>query len=187
MSNIKTGDKHIIVSIDVANELLVAQCLLIFGTGFETTSTSVSFLLYELAKNKIAQEKVIQEVDEYFAKHESLEFECINMMPYIESCLAESLRLYPVFIFFTRQVMHEYTLPTGFHFKKDDMVHIPVYHKQHNPQHFPEPESFRPERFLGDAKKNVKPFKPFTYMPFDEGPRMCIGETKYSDLKSNAP
>lgn len=177
LSNIKTGDKHIIVSIDVANELLVAQCLLIFGTDFETTSTSVSFLLYELAKNKIAQEKVIQEVDEYFAKHESLDFECINMMPYTESCLAESLRLYPVFSFLTRQVMHEYTLPTGFHFKKNDMVHIPVYHKQYNPQHFPEPESFRPERFLGDAKKNVKPF---TYMPFGEGPRMCIGETKSS-------
>nr|XP_034828096.1 cytochrome P450 6B1-like isoform X2 [Maniola hyperantus] len=47
--------------------------------------------------------------------------------------------------------------------KKDD-------HK--NPFSTIEPELFRPERFFGEAKKNIKPY---TYMPFGEGPRICLG------------
>ncbi|XP_023945387.2 cytochrome P450 6B4-like [Bicyclus anynana] len=171
MSNLKTGDKKKI-DIDVSNDLLIAQCVLFFAAGFETTSTTTSFLLYELAKDKIAQEKLIAEVDEYFAKHDAVEYECTNMMPYTEACLEESLRLHPVLGFLTREVMDDYTLPTGYHCKKGDRIHIPLYHIHHSPDHFPEPEAFRPERFLGDEKKNIKPF---TYMPFGEGPRTCIG------------
>ncbi|XP_023945388.2 cytochrome P450 6B4-like [Bicyclus anynana] len=171
MSNLKTGDKKKI-DIDVSNEFLVAQCVLFFAAGFETTATTTTFLLYELAKDKIAQEKVIAEVDEYFAKRDTVEFECINMMPYTEACLEESLRLYPVLGFLTREVMDDYTLPTGYNFKKGDRIHIPVYQLQHSPDNFPEPDVFRPERFFGEEKKNIKPF---TYMPFGEGPRTCIG------------
>ncbi|CAH2229448.1 cytochrome P450 6B4-like [Pararge aegeria] len=171
MSNAYNGDKQT-VSIDVDDSLLVAQCLLFFAAGFETTSSTMSFLLYELAKHKPVQEKVIGEVDDYFSKHKTIEYECINTMPYTEACVDEALRLYPLVGLLTREVMHEYTLPTGLRLKQGDRVHIPVHHIHHNPDHFPEPEVFRPERFFGEEKKNIKPF---SYMPFGEGPRTCIG------------
>ncbi|XP_023945390.2 cytochrome P450 6B5-like [Bicyclus anynana] len=166
-----TGDKEN-VSINVDNELLVAQCFMMFAAGFATTATSLSFLLYELAKDKIVQEKVIQEVDEYFTKHKNIAYECTYTMPYTASCLDESLRLYPVLGVITREVIHEYTLPTSLCLKRGDRIHIPVYHIHHNPDYFPEPEVFRPERFFGDEKKNIMPY---TYMPFGEGRRMCLG------------
>nr|XP_034828092.1 cytochrome P450 6B4-like isoform X2 [Maniola hyperantus] len=171
LSNIKTGDKKTI-SIEVNEELLIAQCVLFFAAGFETTSTSTSYLLFELAKNQIAQDRMIEEVDEYFSKHETIEYECVTTMPYTEACIEESLRLYPVLGILTREVMHDYSLPTGPLMKKGDRIHIPVYHIQRNPKYFPEPEVFRPERFFGEEKKNIKPY---TYMPFGEGPRTCIG------------
>lgn len=180
LSNAKTGDKKRF-NIEVNDELLVAQCVLFFGAGFETTSTSISYLMYELAKNKIAQEKVIKEVDEYFANNEEYKFECINCMPYTEACIEESLRLYPVLGILFREVMHDFTLPTGLSMKRGDRIHIPVYPIQHNPDHFPEPEEFRPERFFGEEKKNIKPF---TYMPFGEGPRTCMGNFQFFFVNS---
>ncbi|XP_069357016.1 cytochrome P450 6B5-like [Maniola hyperantus] len=167
----RTGDKKI-VSIEVNEELLIAQCEIFFGAGYETTAAITSYLLYELAKNKIVQEKVIEEIDEYFTKHDTIEYECINMLAYTESCLEECLRLHPIFGFLTREVMHDYSLPTGLRVKKGERIHIPVLHIHHNPDNFPEPELFRPERFFGEAKKNIKPY---TYMPFGEGPRICLG------------
>lgn len=171
LSNAKTGDKKKF-NIEVNDEMLVAQCVLFFGAGFETTSTSISYLMFELAKNKIAQEKVIEEVDEYFANNKEYKFECLNMMPYTEACIEEALRLYPVLGVLNREVMHDFTLPTGLAMKRGDRIHIPVYHIQRNPEHFPEPDEFRPERFFGEEKKNIKPF---TYLPFGEGPRTCMG------------
>ncbi|XP_046963903.1 cytochrome P450 6B2-like [Vanessa cardui] len=161
-----------IEKIEVNKDLLVAQCTLFFSAGFETTSTTTNFLLYELAKNKHAQDKVIEEVDAYFNKHGVIKYECVNEMPYVEACIEETLRLYPVLGTLTREVMSSYTLPTGLQLKKGDRVHIPISHIHRHPDYFPDPTSYRPERFFGDEKKKIKQF---TFFPFGEGPRVCIG------------
>lgn len=173
MSNFKTGNKER-EKIGVNKELLAAQCTLIFAAGFETTSSTINFLLYELAKSKTAQEQVIKEVDAYLAKFNcDIEYECVNEMPYTEACIKEALRLHPVLGVITREVMDEYKLPTGLQLRKGDRIHIPIYHIHRNPKYFPDPTEFRPERFLGEEKKKVKPY---TFMPFGEGPRVCIGK-----------
>ena len=46
------------------------------------------------------------------------------------------------------------------------------YGLHHNAQYWPDPETFRPERFLASAKKEQQPY---TYLPFGGGPRLCIG------------
>ncbi|CAH2107110.1 unnamed protein product [Euphydryas editha] len=172
ISNMSTGDKKN-YNIEVDDDLLIAQCVLFFAAGFETTSTTTSFVLYELAKNKDAQSRVLEEVDNYYKRHDGkIEFECINEMPFLHACLDETLRLYPVLGVLTREVSEDYTLPTGLRLEKGTRIHIPVYHLHHNPEYFPEPEQFRPERFCGEEKKNIKAC---TYMPFGEGPRICIG------------
>ena len=58
------------------------------------------------------------------------------------------------------------------HIKKGNLVWIPIYSIQHDPQYFPNPEKFDPERFCDKNKENIKPY---TYMPFGVGPRVCIG------------
>ena len=52
-------------------------------------------------------------------------------------------------------------------------INIPVYVIHHNPEYWPEPELFRPERFL---KENADRIVPFSWLPFGGGPRACIGE-----------
>ncbi|XP_059053183.1 cytochrome P450 6B2-like [Achroia grisella] len=161
------------ITMNVDDDFLVAQCVIFFAGGFETSSTTLQYLLYELAKNPEAQDKLIEEVDEYLKRHNNkLEYICVTELPFVEACLSETLRLYPVFGVLTREVLEDYTLPCGAVLDKGVRIHIPVYHLHKNPVHFPEPEEYRPERFYGDEKENIKPY---TYLPFGEGPRICIG------------
>ncbi|CAH0714958.1 unnamed protein product, partial [Brenthis ino] len=172
ISNMITDEKKT-MEIKVDEKLLVGLSAMLFAAGYDTTSTTTSHLLFELAKQKEVQSKVIKEVDNYFQKHDGkLDFDCINEMPFLQACMDETLRLYPVLGTLTREVEAEYTLPTGLRLNKGMRIHIPVYYLHHNEEYFPEPEKFRPERFFGDEKKNIKQF---TYMPFGEGPRICMG------------
>ncbi|XP_028026792.1 cytochrome P450 6B2-like [Bombyx mandarina] len=171
----KTGDEGADskFELEVDDELLVGQCLAFFSAGFETSSTISNFTLYELAKNPDVQKRAQKEVDEYIKKHNNkLDYDCVKELPFVEACIDEALRLYPVLGVLTREVMEQYTFPTGLTLDKGDRVHIPVYHLQRDPEYFPEPELFKPERFYGEEKKNIRPF---TYLPFGDGPRICIG------------
>ncbi|XP_026725529.1 cytochrome P450 6B7-like [Trichoplusia ni] len=162
-----------IVSLEIDSEFLISQCALFFGAGFETSSTSLMWTLFELAKNPEKQAKAIEEVDKYLQKHgNTLDHECIAETSYLEACVDEALRLYPVLGVLTREATENYVLPTGLKIEKGMRVHLPLYKLHYNPDYFPDPLEYRPERFYGDEKRNIKPY---TYMPFGEGPRVCIG------------
>ncbi|CAH0696924.1 unnamed protein product [Spodoptera exigua] len=172
LTNMK-GESGKKVSLDVDEDFLISQCFLFFIAGYETSATTLSYTFYELAKNTRAQELAIQDVDNYLQRNDNvLKYECTTELPYIEACVDEALRLYPALGVLTREVIEDYTFPTGLKLEKGLRVHLPVYHMQHNPKYFPEPEQYRPERFLGEEKKNITPY---TYFPFGEGPRLCIG------------
>ncbi|XP_075983685.1 cytochrome P450 6B5-like [Anticarsia gemmatalis] len=173
LKSAKTGITET-VQLKVDDDLLVAQCVVFFAAGFETSATTLSFTLFELAKKPEAQKRAAEEVDEFLRRHNNkLSYECINELPYLEACVYETIRLYPVLGNLTREVMDDYTLPTGLHLEKGVRVHIPVYHLHHNPDYFPDPETYKPERFLPENKDDIKPF---TFLPYGEGPRICIGK-----------
>lgn len=173
MSNLKTGGSKK-VELEITNELLVSQCVVFFGAGFETSASALGLTLYELAKNQEAQRRAQKEVDEYLKRHDNkLTYDCVTELPYINACVTETTRLFPVFGFLTREVVEDYTFPSGLQLERGARVHLPVYYLHHNPDHFPEPESYKPERFLPDADHEIKPF---TFFPFGEGPRYCIGK-----------
>ncbi|XP_075984016.1 cytochrome P450 6B5-like [Anticarsia gemmatalis] len=173
LKNVKTGLNEV-VELKVDDDLLVAQCVVFFAAGFETSATTLSFTLYELAKNPEAQKRAAEEVDEFLRRHKNkLSYECVYELPYLEACLNETMRLYPVLGTITREVMEDYTLPTGLHLDKGVRVHVPVYHLHHNPDFFPEPEVYKPERFLPENKDKIIPY---SFLPYGEGPRICIGK-----------
>jgi len=57
--------------------------------------------------------------------------------------------------------------------KAGTLIWIPFYGLPHDPKYFPEPEKFRPERFLDENRENECNVN--AYYPFGLGPRMCIG------------
>ena len=60
----------------------------------------------------------------------------------------------------------------GMKIKKGTIIRFPYHVVHHNPEYWPEPEVFNPERFLNEEANNIKPF---TWLPFGSGPRQCIG------------
>nr|CAD7408533.1 unnamed protein product [Timema poppensis] len=85
----------------------------------------------------------------------------------------ETLRKYPSVSNLERRCTKEYVIPhTDVTVEKGTLVMIPVYALHHDPDYFPDPEKFDPERFNQDNKNS---FPQYAYLPFGEGPRICIG------------
>ncbi|XP_053695594.1 probable cytochrome P450 6a14 [Sabethes cyaneus] len=150
-----------------------AQAFVFFLAGFETSSSAMSFCLYELALRPELQEKARKDVLEAIRKHGSITYEAIQDMKYVDYCLSESLRMYPPVSNLLRSVTKPYKVPgSNVTLEQGSTVIVPLYAIHHDPDYFPNPEQFDPDRFTPEqtAKRN-----PYCYMPFGEGPRNCIG------------
>jgi cytochrome P450 family 3 subfamily A len=72
------------------------------------------------------------------------------------------------------RVCAEDTTLGPYNVKKDTLINFPIYAMHHNPKYFPEPEKFKPERFLkNEGEENLA--TQFAFIPFGGGPRQCIG------------
>jgi cytochrome P450 family 6 len=86
---------------------------------------------------------------------------------------AETLRKYPAFPAIPRRCNEDYKIPnTDIVLKKGVDLIISISGLHYDPEYYPNPEVFDPERFSGE-NKNSRPA--FTWIPFGEGPRACIG------------
>ncbi|XP_058661087.1 thromboxane-A synthase [Ammospiza caudacuta] len=164
---------------------IAGQAFLFLIAGYETTTSTLSFVTYLLATNPECQEKVLREVDEFSAKHMVPDCQNVQELPYLDMVIAETLRLYPPAFRFTREAAKDCVV-LGQHIPAGAVIEIAVGHLHHNPEFWPDPEKFIPERFTEEAKKERHPF---AYLPFGAGPRGCLGmkmgllETKITLLR----
>ncbi|KAK1885801.1 Cytochrome P450 3A27 [Dissostichus eleginoides] len=107
----------------------------------------------------------------HFPKKGSVQYEELMQMEYLDSVVNECLRLYPPAGRLER-IAKETVKISGITIPKDMLVMVPVYALHRDPELWPEPEEFRPDRF---SKQNKQSINPYTYLPFGLGPRNCIG------------
>ncbi|KAF2494117.1 cytochrome P450 monooxygenase [Lophium mytilinum] len=154
---------------------MVAECSVMLNAGSETTGISLSNLLYLLIVNPKALERLRQEVDEALSGLEDVKvapFDSIRYLPYLKACIDEGLRLHPPSVTTTPRI----TAPSGQEIMGqwipgNTEVLCPTYTLQRNPTVFSNPESFQPERWLGENAKVLQS----AFLPFSLGPRGCIG------------
>lgn len=85
----------------------------------------------------------------------------------------ETLRKYPPVANLMRKAQNNYIIPGTEHvIEKGTTVWIPAYAIQHDPEYYPEPEQFRPDRFSAEQVAEREDTK---WLPFGEGPRNCVG------------
>lgn len=152
---------------------LVSNAFVFFLAGFETTATTISYTMYELAVNPDIQQRAFEEISAVLKKHEgSPDYDACQEMTYLETVISETLRKYPPATAVSRKVGSEYRVPgTEVILQKGVNIHVPIYALHHDPQYYPEPDKFIPERF--DEEKDT--IRKGTYLPFGGGPRICIG------------
>ncbi|KAL0268095.1 UNVERIFIED_CONTAM: hypothetical protein PYX00_010167 [Menopon gallinae] len=151
-----------------------AQLFVFFLAGFETSSSALTYGLYEFALNPELQKRLQEEIDETMDKLDGqITYEALHEMEYLDMVVQEILRKYPSLGILQRKCTTEYPLPElGFTIEKGTKVFISAKGIQRDPNIYPNPEKFDPQRFAPEEKKKMDPM---TYLPFGEGPRNCIG------------
>ena len=151
---------------------IIAQSWLFLLAGYETTSTAMTFCIYELALNQEVQERLYDELQTAIETTGDFNYEQLWKLPYLEAVIYESLRLYPPFMRVEREAKQDYLLGnTGIMIKAGQLVHVSIYAVHHNQEFFAEPEQFDPDRFMPDNKYNIIPY---SFLPFAVGPRNCV-------------
>jgi len=142
--------------------------------GHDTTSMSISFTLLLLANHPEIQEKVVQELQEIFGDSDRCAtYQDLQDLNYLELVIKESLRIYPSVPLIARVTDEEIVTRSGYVIPEWTFVHVYIYDLHHNPELYPDPEKFDPDRFLPE---NTQKRHPFAYLPFSAGPRNCIGQ-----------
>ncbi|KAH8263081.1 hypothetical protein KR044_004094, partial [Drosophila immigrans] len=159
-------------------EQLAAQLFVFFIAGFETSASSMSYTLFELAKNDDIQHKLRTEIQSVLQKHGKLTYDAMMEMTYLDQVVSETLRKHPAGVSLTRIASDNYKLPSNDDSKKvivlerGTKVYIPTYAIHNDPEIFPEPHEFKPERFEPEACQQRHPM---AFLAFGDGPRNCIG------------
>ncbi|KAJ8933324.1 hypothetical protein NQ318_020827 [Aromia moschata] len=154
---------------------IAAQCFIFFSAGFETSSTTMTFTLFELAAHPDIQDKVREEIESVLGRYDDkITYDSLSELKYMKQVIDEVLRKYPPVPFLTRQCVKDYKLPgEDIIIEEGTAVFISVKGIHYDEEHYENPEEFDPERFTEEKKRERHRF---AYLPFGEGPRICIGE-----------
>ncbi|VVC43861.1 Cytochrome P450, conserved site,Cytochrome P450,Cytochrome P450, E-class, group I [Cinara cedri] len=153
---------------------IVANAFVMFLAGSETVSTALSFCLYEIALKKDIQDKCRDEIkSQLLKKNGVIDNEFLADLNYLDMVLKETLRKYPPSFALFRKAAQTYRVPNdSLVIEKGQKIMIPLHSLHYDPQYYPNPEVFDPERFSQEEKSKRQSG---TYLPFGDGPRICIG------------
>lgn len=172
------------VSIESSNHIN-AITLVFIHFRYETTASTFLNIVYELSLNQDIQDRLAAELDEAlgsFDSNTSTEYfdKVMLGVPYLDAVVKETLRKYPPVARVNRVAINDTKLG-GIEVYADQVVEISIYAIHMDPANYPEPERFRPERFMPENKSQLVPY---AYLPFGDGPRNCIGmRFAYQEIK----
>ncbi|XP_046640779.1 cytochrome P450 4c3-like isoform X1 [Daphnia pulicaria] len=164
---------------DLNDEAIRNEVFVFMGGGIDTTALALIWFLYVIAKHPDQQKLVTEELDLVFGDSDRpVTAQDLTQLKYLECCIKESLRLYPSLPVIARRLTEDvqaegYTLPKGL------TVILNIFSAHRNPEVYPDPHVFKPERFLPE---NSIGRHPYAYVPFSAGVRNCIG-SKYAMLE----
>ncbi|XP_062034075.1 cytochrome P450 4F2-like [Lepus europaeus] len=144
--------------------------------GHDSTASSLTWILYNLAKHPEYQERCRKEVRELLRDRggEEIEWDDLAQLPFLTMCIKESLRLHPPLLGISRSCTQDMRLPDGRVIPKGVICFINIFGTHHNPAVWQDPEVYDPSRF---EPEKVKDRSPLAFIPFSAGPRNCIGQT----------
>ncbi|XP_011305245.1 uncharacterized protein [Fopius arisanus] len=159
---------------DFDGDNLVAQAAVFFTAGYETSGTTLSFTLYELARHQDIQSKLRNEIAQVLQKSQGkVTYDLISELSYLDMVVSETLRKYPPLPVLDRVAAQDYQVPNSkLILRKGTPVYISVFGLHFDPQYFPNPQKYDPERFSPEKKKKIPSG---VYLPFGDGPHACIG------------
>ncbi|CAI0642632.1 unnamed protein product [Colletotrichum noveboracense] len=153
---------------------MVSNSFLLMLGGSETSATALSAVTFFVTSHPKVMERLTNEIRSAFPREEDIDVHSVQKLPYLLAVLDETLRLNPPLPHTSPRVVRKggdefrgYCVPEG------TVISIPHWAMYHSSSNFTEPESFIPERWLGDPRFETD--QRDGRKPFSLGPRNCIG------------
>lgn len=167
--------KQVITEQQLGDIEILAQAMLFLAVGHETTATLLSSCGYFLALHPEMQDRLHSEISEAFDEGKgSISYDKLLELKYLDAFISESLRYFTPTLNFDREASEDVEIDVdGFKvtIPKGMGVVIPFHAIHHDPENFPNPSQFNPDRFMPENKHLIKPC---TFIPFGSGPRYCL-------------
>jgi cytochrome P450 len=146
---------------------LVGQASILFIASFETTTSALTWSLFLLAQHPAVMHQLMDEIESVLGDAPP-HFDQLPQLPFLHWVIKESMRILPP-VPYTVRVAQQQLKVGPFEVPPETRVIASHYLTHHSPDLYPEPERFRPERW-----RNINPTQ-YEYLPFNAGPRICIG------------
>ncbi len=148
----------------ISREHIYSELMTFLFAGHETTALSMAWAIYHLHRNPASLTRLREELDALPDEQP----ETLAAAPYLKAVVQETLRIHPIVTETLRKLtqamdLGEFTVPAGMAVASATVL------AHYNADVYPEPDTFRPERFL------ERSYSPFEYMPFGGGHRRCVG------------
>ncbi|XP_046685287.1 probable cytochrome P450 6a14 [Homalodisca vitripennis] len=151
-----------------SEEALTSNTVIFLSAGSETVARTIGYTLFEISRHPDIQQKLQQEVDSVFVQAQGLVIR--RTQGNDVSGRGQSQRMNNLLPMLMRECVRPYKVPdSDLIIEKGTLILIPVTGLHKDPQYYPEPCHFNPDRFKGN---NFKPSS--TFLPFGDGPRICI-------------
>ncbi|KAJ8092414.1 hypothetical protein PM082_023869 [Marasmius tenuissimus] len=174
--------------VDITDDPVVLKdaTLNIMIAGRDTTAFTLTFVMYFLATHPHVTDRLRKEVlatAGTASEKRKISWEMVREMKYLRAVINETLRLYPVVPFNIRQSVKATTLPSPEPGKPP--IYVPagmvisysvlLMHRRKD-LWGPDADTFDPDRFLDSRLKTYLTPRPFIFLPFNAGPRICLGQ-----------
>ncbi|XP_032676676.1 probable cytochrome P450 6a13 isoform X2 [Odontomachus brunneus] len=158
-------------------EVLASHAVSFFFDGYETSSLTLSFIGFHLAAYPEVQKKLREEIITVLSKHNgTLTYEALKEMIYMDQVINESQRVLPALAYLTKICTNAIDLKGSdgvvCSVEPGTNIVISVHGLQSDSRYWENPDVFDPERFSPEKKHAIEKF---AFLPFGEGPRMCVG------------
>ena len=158
----------------LSSEEIVGAIITIIVAGYESTMNALSYTAYLLALNPTIQDRLIREINDYYdVNPDSSLYDAAENIKYVEMVLYESMRMFPPTPKATRECKQTCAVTNELIIEKGCELNFPIFLLHCNPEYWPNPEVFDPERFNPNSGRS---YPAYAYLPFGEGPRQCIGK-----------
>ncbi|EDW30777.1 GL13322 [Drosophila persimilis] len=141
--------------------------------GHDTTTSAISFCLYEISRHPQVQQLLVEEIHEVLGvdRQRPVTLRDLGELKYLENVIKESLRLHPpvpmIGRWFNEDVeIRGKRIPAGTNYT------VGIFVLLRDPEYFESPDEFKPDRFDSTSPQT----HPYAYIPFSAGPRNCIGQ-----------
>lgn len=163
---------YLLHSSNLTVEEITSNIVDLLMAGVETTSYTLGWVLYCLATNPEAQERLRQEVQSVVGSDSVVTPAHIDHMLYLRNTIKETQRFYPLAGLNQRKLQTDVVL-SGYHVPEGWEVLMPIMVGGRIAKYFPDPDSFKPERWSKENKDTQT--TQFASLPFGFGSRMCLG------------